>query len=85
MRAVVRDAYYLVIIISNLIDIKLLEIYRINSKVILIYKLHNILEKDLINHNLIDLFYDLEMPLSSVLMQMEYNGIKLDEKLIDEI
>ncbi len=35
MRAVVRDAYYVVIIISNLIDIKLLEIYRINSKVIL--------------------------------------------------
>ena len=56
-----------------------------NSKVFLIYKLHNILEKDLINHNLIDLFYDVEMPLSSVLMQMEYNGVKLDEKLIDEI
>ena len=35
MRAVVRDAYYLVIIIRNLIDIKLLEIYRINSKDIL--------------------------------------------------
>ena len=35
MRAVVRDAYYVVIIISNLIDIKLLEIYRINSIVIL--------------------------------------------------
>ena len=35
MRAVVRDAYHVVIIISNLIDIKLLEIYRINSKVIL--------------------------------------------------
>lgn len=35
MRAVVRDAYYVVIIISNLIDIKLLEIYRINSKNIL--------------------------------------------------
>ena len=35
MRAVVRDAYYVVIIISNLIDIKLLEIYLINSKVIL--------------------------------------------------
>ncbi len=30
-----RDAYYVVIIISNLIGIKLLEIYRINSKVIL--------------------------------------------------
>ena len=57
----------------------------INSKVVLIYKLYNILEKDLINHNLIDLFYDVEMPLSSVLMQMEYNGVKLDEKLIDEI
>ena len=35
MRAVVRDAYYVVIIISNLIDIKLLEIYRINLKDIL--------------------------------------------------
>ena len=35
MRAVVRDAYYVVIMISNLIDIKLLEIYRINSKNIL--------------------------------------------------
>ena len=57
----------------------------INSKVVLIYKLYNILEKDLINHNLFDLFYDVEMPLSSVLMQMEYNGVKLDEKLIDEI
>ena len=30
-----RDAYNVVIIISNLIDINLLEIYRINSKVIL--------------------------------------------------
>ena len=57
----------------------------INSKVVLIYKLYKILEKDLINHNLIDLFYDVEMPLSSVLMQMEYNGVKLDKKLIDEI
>ncbi len=57
----------------------------INSKVVLIYKLYKILEKDLINHNLINLFYDVEMPLSSVLMQMEYNGVKLDEKLIDEI
>ena len=35
MRAVVRDAYYVFIILSNLLDIKLLEIYRINSKVIL--------------------------------------------------
>ncbi len=57
----------------------------INSKVVLIYKLYKILVKDLINHNLIDLFYDVEMPLSSVLMQMEYNGVKLDKKLIDEI
>ena len=30
-----RDAYYVVIMISNFIDIKLLEIYRINSKDIL--------------------------------------------------
>ena len=59
--------------------------FRVNSKVVLINKLFNILEKDLIKHNLIDLFYDLEMPLSNVLMQMEYSGVKLDEKLIYEI
>ncbi len=59
--------------------------FRVNSKVVLINKLFNILENDLIKHNLIDLFYDLEMPLSNVLMQMEYNGVKLDEKLIYEI
>ena len=59
--------------------------FKANSKVVLINKLFNILENDLIKHNLIDLFYDLEMPLSNVLMQMEYNGVKLDEKLIYEI
>ena len=59
--------------------------FKVNSKVVLINKLFNILENDLIKHNLIDLFYDLEMPLSNVLMQMEYNGVKLDEKLIYEI
>ena len=59
--------------------------FRVNSKVVLINKLFNILENDLIKLNLIDLFYDLEMPLSNVLMQMEYSGVKLDEKLIYEI
>ena len=59
--------------------------FKVNSKVVLINKLFNILENDLIKHNLIDLFYDLEMPLSNVLMQMEYSGVKLDEKLIYEI
>ena len=59
--------------------------FKVNSKVVLINKLFNILENDLIKLNLIDLFYDLEMPLSNVLMQMEYNGVKLDEKLIYEI
>ena len=59
--------------------------FTVNSKVVLINKLYNFLEKELIKHNLIDLFYDLEMPLSNVLMQMEYSGVKLDEKLINEI
>ena len=59
--------------------------FRVNSKVVLINKLFNILENDLIKLNLIDLFYDLEMPLSNVLMQMDYSGVKLDEKLIYEI
>ena len=55
------------------------------SQVVLINKLYNLLEKGLIKNNLINLFYDLEMPLSSVLTQMEYSGVKLDEKLIHEI
>ena len=59
--------------------------FKVNSKVVLINKLFYILKNDLIKHNLIDLFYDLEMPLSNVLMQMEYSGVKLDEKLIYEI
>ena len=59
--------------------------FKVNSKVVLINKLFYILENDLIKHNLIDLFYDLEMPLSNVLMQMECSGVKLDEKLIYEI
>ena len=59
--------------------------FRVNSKVVLINKLFYILKNDLIKHNLIDLFYDLEMPLSNVLMQMECSGVKLDEKLIYEI
>ena len=71
-------------IIKTNLNIELTE-FKVNSKVVLINKLFNILENDLIKHNLIDLFYDLEMPLSNVLMQMEYNGVKLDEKLIYEI
>ena len=59
--------------------------FNVNSKVVLINKLFYILKNDLIKHNLIDLFYDLEMPLSNVLMQMECSGVKLDEKLIYEI
>ena len=59
--------------------------FKVNSKVVLINKLFYILKNDLIKHNLIDLFYDLEMPLSNVLMQMECSGVKLDEKLIYEI
>jgi DNA polymerase-1 len=41
-------------------------------------KLKNILEKELKENNLEKLFYEIEMPLMEVLVQMEYDGVCID-------
>ena len=41
-------------------------------------KLKNILEKELHNAGLYDLFFNIEMPLVPVLARMERNGVKID-------
>ena len=49
MRAVVRDAYYVFIILSNLLDIKLLElfkalsIYKLNKSILIIKEYNDII------------------------------------------
>ncbi len=42
------------------------------------FKLKNILEKELKTNNLESLFYDIEMPLSKVLSEVEWTGVKID-------
>lgn len=47
-------------------------------------QLKNKLEKELTALQIEDLFYKIEMPLISVLVEMEYNGIRLDEEALKE-
>ncbi|MBI5144889.1 MAG: DNA polymerase I, partial [Candidatus Omnitrophica bacterium] len=51
----------------------------------LILKLKPLLEEELRKKSLFNLFREIEMPLSSVLAEMELNGIKLDLKLLREL
>lgn len=51
----------------------------------LILRLKPRLEKELEEKSLLKLFRDLEMPLVEVLAEMEENGIKLDQKVLDEL
>ena len=46
---------------------------------------HLLLEKELQNENLLDLFYDLEIPLVEVLIEMEKNGVSLNVSLLNEM
>ena len=48
-------------------------------------QLKKCLEKELQNENLLDLFYDLEIPLVEVLVEMEKNGVSLNVSLLDEM
>ena len=47
-------------------------------------KLKNILEKELHNAGLYDLFFNIEMPLVPVLARMERNGVKIDTIALNE-
>ena len=51
----------------------------------LIVRLKPILEKELKDKSLVNLFFDLEMPLVEVLANMELNGIKLDTPVLKEL
>lgn len=54
------------------------------SKTIAIYKLKNILLNKLKDNNLIDLFFNIEMPIVSILFDMETIGIRIDEDFVKE-
>ncbi len=49
-----------------------------NEQLLLLQKLYPILDKELKNNNLTDLFSQMEMPLVPVLADMEYTGVKVD-------
>ncbi len=46
------------------------------------FQLKQILEKDLIENGLENLFYNIEMPLMKVLSKMEQNGVRIDSKAL---
>lgn len=48
------------------------------------YQLYLIFKEKINNSHLNDLFYDIEMPLTEVLMQMEREGITIDEKALQD-
>ena len=49
-----------------------------NEQLLLLQKLYPILDKELKDNNLTDLFSQMEMPLVPVLADMEYTGVKVD-------
>ncbi|WP_456441416.1 DNA polymerase I [Caldithrix abyssi] len=49
------------------------------------YRIYQILKKDLKKHGMESLFYELEMPIVHVLMQMEMHGVMVDQKLLEEL
>lgn len=57
----------------------------INNEAIFIYKLKEVLLKELESKSLKDLFYKLEMPLVDVLFKIEKNGVKIDCGLLKKL
>ena len=53
-----------------------------NKRVFYIKNIYNKLFKELKEHNLINLFYNIEMPLSKILMEMEFEGVNLVPNLL---
>ena len=65
------------------VDIQLLKDYAAEDADIT-YQLFCILEKEIIQHGLEKLFYDMEMPLMKVLAQMEWNGVRIDSNALKQ-
>ncbi len=49
------------------------------------YKLYNVLNKKLIEEDLMDVFYKIEMPLVEVLAKMEMNGVYIDKDFLKNL
>ena len=58
---------------------------QINSRVCEIRKVYELLTKSLKEHGLTNLFYEIEMPLSRVIMEMEFEGVNLDKELLKKL
>jgi DNA polymerase-1 len=56
----------------------------INNPAYSIYELNNILDKKLEEEGVKDLYYNVELPLSKVLFEMEKNGFKIDENVLTD-
>ena len=58
---------------------------QIHTRVSYIKKTYELLFDSLKSNGLIDLFLQIEMPLSRILMEMEFEGVKLDKSLIKKL
>ena len=58
---------------------------QIHKRVSYIKKTYKLLFDSLKSNGLIDLFLQIEMPLSRILMEMEFEGVKLDKSLIKKL
>ena len=50
-----------------------------------IYETYNIFNEKLNNENMIELFNDIEIPLSYTLGDMEYNGVYVDKEILNQM
>ena len=55
------------------------------KKAKMIYEVKNKIEKNLEKEEVLNLFYQIEMPLSKVLAKMELNGIRCDKNILDKM
>ena len=60
-------------------------IEQIQNRVIHINNIYDLQIENLKLHGLTDLFHNIEMPLSKVLMEMEFEGVKLDKELMKNL
>jgi len=80
-----KSEYSLIDVALDYLDVRVGDNLLHQYAVSLIVQLKLKLEKELREKQLLRLFCDLEMPLVSVLAQMESNGIKLDLKVLDSL
>jgi len=55
------------------------------NKSMFIYNTYNTLKDKMIEHNVIDLYQNIELPLSKVLAKMELNGIRVDSSILEDM